>query len=230
MSQATEKAAAPGLAPIVKHIAPPFMGPGFSTYKSGPSNPGFWTAIRQDVTRGGIVVQLGADPNQPPAVWGIVYAGFQYKFTVPADPYLYYHFTARFNPGPVTIRQTSGNVVNAFCEAFVNNVPYSVVDKQRVYSNTPLTLVQAYFLQPGKTYTFQLSAMVWIQRCSPDIPYGEVIIKDIDVELRRYPYTNSQAVKGAQEKSAALMTESEPIIEEIGSIEEAQAKGLVGMF
>lgn len=234
MSQATEKAAAAVPVPIVKHIAPPFTGAGLGTIKSGPAHAGFWSAIRHDVSRGGLVVQLGGQPNQIPGTnfYDLAFAGFQYQFTVPDNPsYLYYVFGVRFNPGPVTVKNSGGNQVTPFCEAVLLDASYPIPERQKVVSNVPVEMAVGRFLEPRKTYRLQIKCGVEIFRFnSAEVPYGEVIIKDTDLQLTRYDYTNPHALKGTKAKAAAPVLEREAIIESVGSIEEAQAKGLVGMF
>lgn len=235
MSQ-TEKAikeAAISRPPIVKHIAPPYMGTGLSTITSPAVSSAFWRAIRHDVTRGGLVVQLGAKPNQAPSPIGYsasAYAGFQYEFTVGATPafYLNHEFRAKFTPGPVTVNHGSqGNYVYPFCQIWLTS-PGNQPIKQQVVSNTPLTLQTGDYLETNQTYKLQIICGVSIFWYNTAVtPYGEVIIKDTDLQLTRYFDNSDLPVAG---KSAALMSEAEPIIEAVESIEEAQARGLVGMF
>lgn len=240
MSQATKKAlaATEAAAPIVRNIAPPYFGAGFSAFKSGPAPQGFWSAVGHDVTRGGVVVQLGGTPPPPSnnGSFGLAYAGFQYQFTTPANSYfLYYIFRATFNPGPVSNRNP-GNYVGTYCEIRFPDIPqapgtYPVMQQQQVVSNTPLSLTVASFLAPGKTYRVQVLAAVDIIRYHPtQIPYGEVILKSTDLQLTQYNYPAAPALKGKGAKAAAQMPESEPIFETVSSIEEAQEKGLTGTF
>jgi len=237
MSQAAKTAAATEATSITKHIAPPYVGAGYSAFKSGAAPQGFWSAIGHDVTRGGVVVQLGGTPPPPSSLgsFGLAYAGYQYQFTTPSNSYFsYYIFQARFNPGPVSNRNT-GNYVGTYCEIRFPDIPqtpgtYPVMQRQQVVSNTPVSLTVASFLAPGKTYRVQVLAAVDIIRYHPtQIPYGEVILKDIDLQLTQYNYPSAPAQKG-KGAQAAQMPESEPIFETVSSIEEAQAKGLTGTF
>jgi hypothetical protein len=228
MSTATKTAAIPH-PPIVKHVAPPYMGTGFSTFKSGPAPQNFWSAIAHDVTRGGLVVQLGGQVNPPAGTnrYAMAYAGFQYEFKAPATPpdYSSYVFRAKFNPGPVSVRNTGGNFVSTFCEILlVGGVP----KQQGVVSNTPLTLYTDYNLEPNTTYKVQVRCGVSILQFAPAYaPYGEVIIKDIDLEMTRfYDGDNGLPHGGAQ----AALSEKEDIFESVSSIEEARQKGLIGTF
>lgn len=236
MSQATKKAvkeAAITRPPIVKHIAPPYVGTGLSTVTSPPTSSAFWRAIRHDVTRGGLVVQLGGKQNQPPSPIGYTasaYAGFQYQFTVGPTPafYLNHDFLARFNPGPVSVNHGShGNYVYPFCQIFLS-APGNQPIRQQVVSNTPLSLNTGGYLETNQTYKLQIICGVSIFWYYTNVtPYGEVIIKDIDLQLTRYFDNGDLQPVG---RSAALMSEGEPVIEAVESIEDAQARGLVGMF
>ncbi len=227
MSTAT-KTAAISHPPIVKHVAPPYMGAGFSTLQSGPAPQNFWSAIRHDVTRGGLVVQLGGYANLPPDTnrFAQAYAGFQYEFKTPAVPpgYSSYVFRAKFGTGPVSVRNTGGNFVSTFCEVLlVGGAPI----QQQVVSNTPLTLLTDHHLQPNTTYKVRVRCGVTILQYSPvDAPYGEVIIKDLDLEMTRFFTGENSLAPGAQ----AALSESEDIFESVDSIEDARQKGLIGMF
>jgi hypothetical protein len=231
MSQAAKavKAEAIPHQPIVKHVAPPYVGMGFSTFKSGPAPQNFWSAIAHDVTRGGLVVQLGGNVNLPPGTnrYAAAYAGYQYEFKAPATPpdYSSYVFRAKFNTGPVSIRNIGGNFVSTFCEILLVG---GVAKSQQMVSNTPATLYTDYELVPNTTYKVQVRCGVSILQFSPaNAPYGEVIIKDIDLETTRF-YNGDSALPG-KNAQAALST-VEDVFESVGSIEEAQAKGLIGTF
>ncbi len=242
MSQATKKAAVvTEAAPIVRDIAPPYFGTGFSAFKSPPAAPGFWSAIGHDATRGGFVVQLGAKPGPPPSPYGyfdVAFAGFQYEFTpLPAPGPRYHLFTARFNPGPVSIKN-NGSYVFTFCELRYLE-PIGTPVSGTPVTNTPLTLNTAYSLEPSTKYKIRLRCGVQIIRVNiiPDKqPYGEVIIKDTDLNLTVYslPIDRPEAT-GKNAKAAALAENGgmmEKVVElgPVSSIEEAQEKGLTGRF
>jgi hypothetical protein len=234
MSQATKtatKEAAPGRIhrPIVKHIAPPYMGAGFSTVTNPQIPLSFWSAIRHDVTKGGLVVQLGGQPNPAPGApsYALAYAGFQYQFTVAATPVNYseHVFRVKFNTGPVTVRNSGDNSVTTFCEIqFVGPAP-----RQPVFSNTPLTMYADAYLNTGQTYNVIVKCGVEIVRYNAaEVPYGEVIIQDTDLELTRY-FDDGRSLRDKNAQAAALSA-MEPIIEEVGSIEEAKQRGLTAIF
>ena len=228
MSTATKAAAVPH-PPIVKHVAPPYMGAGFSTFKSGPAPLNFWSAIAHDVTRGGLVVQLGGNANPAPNTnrYALAYAGFQYEFKTPAVPpgYSTYVFRAKFNTGPVSVKNTGGNVVTAFCEILLVG---AVPKHQQVVSGTPASLYTDHYLQPNTTYKVQVKCGVGILRLNLDqIPYGEVIIKDTDLEMTRFHDDDDGLPHGGAQ---AALSAKEDIFEVVNSIEEARQKGLIGMF
>jgi hypothetical protein len=232
MSQAEKaiKEAAISRPPIVNHIAPPYMGAGFSTVASPAAPPKFWSAVHHDVTRGGIVVQLGGQANPAPcaSLYARAYAGFQYQFTASAIPagYLEYSFGAKFNPGPVTVRNSGGNRVTTFCEVQFANF----ATRQQVVSNTPLTVYSDYYTAANEVYTVRVICGVEIYQFNPSVaPYGEVIIKDTDLQMIRY-WTDPNDLQGKNEQAAMALSAMEPIIEEVGSIEEAKQKGLTGIF
>jgi hypothetical protein len=230
MSQATEKAQVP--VPIVKHLAPPYAGAGpdfnFSIIKSGPAAPNFWSAIRHDVTKGGLVVQLGQNPNTPPNTnhHDLAFAGFQYQFTTPAGgANLYYSFQANFDVGTITKKNDDPFWIVTYYSLLFLDVPKPYPLGGLLQSNTPVSVCSARQLQPNKTYRVQVLCGVEIFNRTPAGPYGEVIIKGSALTLTR---SDSETMQALKDKNAA--SERASIIEPVDSLEAARQNGLTAIF